>query len=443
MNIKRIYNFFAHDIWRTTGMEMGRGKRLGVSTIKTLILTIRGFNDNDISMRSNSLTYSFMFALVPIIAMLVAVARGFGFEQVIEEHLSHSFLSSYDIVPTIMGFVQRYLETAQGGAFIGVGIFILLWAIYSFFRNVETSFNKIWQVEKSRSIVSQVTSYISILIAVPILLIASSGVSIYVNSTISELNMIKSLSVMNTLLLKLIPWITSWFVFFLIYWTIPNTRVKWYSALIPGILIGTIVQVLQMASVYIIMFLGRTSVVYGTFAAIPLLLTWVQWTCIAILFGAELSYSIQNNEHFDFLQESESMSRRYKDYLTLYICYIIIRRFEQGEEAYTAQEIAKINHLPVRVINNLISRLTTTHILSEIRPAIETEEVRYQPALDINKITVGMVIEHIEKQGIEGFFKHLSPEMTQFWQHWTNLRREDAQFNSLLVKDIMKQSAQD
>lgn len=433
---KRLYYFLVRDIWRTTGQELNRTRRIGYSTIKTLILSARGFSQNDISMRANSLTYSFMFALVPILAMVVAVARGFGFEQVIEDSLNKSFLGNYNIVPTIMGFVQRYLETAQGGVFIGMGIFVLLWAIYSFFTNVESSFNKIWQVEKSRSIVRQITSYITILLAIPILLIASSGISIFFNSTMSEFNAFRGISMMNELLFKLIPWVTSWLVFFVMYWQVPNTRVHWLSALIPGILIGTIVQVLQMASVWIIMFLGRTSIVYGTFAAIPLLLTWVQWTCLAILFGAELSYSIQNNERFDYQHETDSMSRRYKDYITLYICHLIVRRFEEGGEPYTASELAQQNHLPTRIVNQLIGRLTTAKILSEIRPAVETEEIRYQPALDIHKISVGMVLDHVEQQGDEQFFQHVPEEMKAFWSEWLKLRKTSTEGCNTLVKDI-------
>ena len=127
-------DFVRHDLWRTTSDELGKGKRIGLQVLKTLVLSVRGFNEDDISMRANSLTYSFMFAVVPIMALFLAVARGFGFEQVIESYLERSFLGQYDpqVVDAIMGFVQRYLETAQGGVFLGIGILILLWAVYSF-----------------------------------------------------------------------------------------------------------------------------------------------------------------------------------------------------------------------------------------------------------------------------------------------------------------------
>ena len=152
-DIQHISDFVRHDLWRTTTEELDNSRRFGLQTLKTLIIATRGFNENDISMRANSLTYSFMFAVVPILALFLAVARGFGFEHVIESQLKNSFVGQYDeeLVDVIMGFVQRYLETAQGGVFLGIGILILLWAVYSFFLNVESSFNKIWQVHKTRA----------------------------------------------------------------------------------------------------------------------------------------------------------------------------------------------------------------------------------------------------------------------------------------------------
>ena len=423
-------------MWRTRGHEVSTSKRLGLGTLKTIVLAIKGFNQNDINMRANSLTFSMMFAIVPIMALIIAIARGFGFENIIEDWLNESFLSSYNIVPTIMGFVNRYLETAQGGAFLGIGLVILLWAVYSFFRNVESSMNKIWEVEQSRSIVRQFANYLTILIMVPILIVLSSGVSIFFSTHTGEMTLSAHFSKLHEILLKSIPWLSTCLMLTLLYWIVPNTKVRAASAIAPGLLIGSIVYLLQSLSVYLIMFLSRTSIVYGTFAAIPLLLTWLQWTCLLILTGAELSYSIQNKEKLDFAAETVRMSRRYKDYLTLYICQQIIQRFEKGLTPLTANEIAQADNLPVRNINNLLSRLTEVKILSKVMPENELEEVRYQPAMDINKITVGLVISYIEQQGEAEFFTNLPEPMNAFWTRWQALRKQATDYQNWLVKDL-------
>ena len=425
--LRRGVDFVRNDLWRTTTEELDHSRRFGVQVLKTLVISARGFSENDISMRANSLTYSFMFAVVPIMSLFLAVARGFGFEQVIESYLKKSFLGQYDekLIDVIMGFVQRYLETAQGGVFLGVGILILLWAVYSFFVNVESSFNRIWQVQKSRNPVRQMTSYIMILLSIPLMMIVSSGISILVNTKLGDAQFI-DMSAFREFLIKLIPWATMWLVFVLMYKGIPNTKVRWNAAIIPGVLIG----------VYIFMFLGRTSIVYGAFAIVPLLLTWVQWLSLLILFGAELSYSIQNNEHFDYQIDIDRMSRRYKDYLTLYICYCIVKRFERAEKPYTVHELAQETHLPVRIINQLIGRMREVEILNKVNPAEGDREGRYQPAMDINRLTVGMLFEYIERGGSENFFRNTAEEMKPFWKRWLKLKKESYDFSSCLIKDL-------
>ena len=162
--LQQIRHFITIDLWHTTDDTIvSKTKRLIYSVLKTIVLSIRGFLDKDLNIRAGGLTYALIFAIVPILAMVLAVAKGFGFESVIEESLQNSFLGQMNMVPMIMGFVTRYLDTTQGGAFIGVGLLVLLWAVYSFFRTVEQSFNQIWNVQQSRSALRQMMNYIFIL----------------------------------------------------------------------------------------------------------------------------------------------------------------------------------------------------------------------------------------------------------------------------------------
>ena len=137
----KIVHFVRYDMWRRTATEFdGFFQKLGYAIIRTIVLVARGFTSKNLNDKAKSLTYSLIFAIVPILAMIVAVAKGFGVADVIEKQLNASFLGETNMVPTIMAMVERYLETAQGGVFIGIGILILLWAVYSFFQSVETAF---------------------------------------------------------------------------------------------------------------------------------------------------------------------------------------------------------------------------------------------------------------------------------------------------------------
>lgn len=434
--IKKISDFLLNDLWRRTGEEFSRWKRFGYLTLRSIIITIRGFFDHDINTRANALTYSMMFAIVPILALVLAIAKGFGFEHIIEEKLYDSFLGQMNLVPTIMGFVERYLETAQGGAFIGIGLLILLWSVYSFFNNIESAFNTIWQVKRSRSYMRQITTYITILLLIPILIVVSTGVSIFFHTATADSIFFSAMAPIKEFCIKLIPFITCWFIFSWMYWAIPNTKVGPWASFIPGILVGTLFQLLQMLSFYLVAFLSRTSIVYGAFAAIPLLLTWLQLSCLFILSGVELSFAIQNNEEFDYDSDLRNMSRRYKDYVTLYLSYIIIKRFSDGKEPQTAHEMAHEHRLPARLVNQLLSRLVEVNLIRETY--IEGKEERtYVPARDINTITIGSVIDSIDRQGTELFLAHPTKEREEFWSKYNLLRQSQTMMNDLLVKDIL------
>ena len=412
-------------------------QRLGYIIIRTIVLVARGFTSKNLNDKAKALTYSLIFAIVPILAMIVAIAQGFGVADIIEDQLNKSFLGETNLVPAIMEMVQRYLDTAQGGVFIGIGILILLWAIYSFFQSVETAFNKIWNVNKSRSILRQVTTYVTIVVLIPVIVVCSAGITIFLNTTIESTMHVEALHhFFHTSGVKFLQFAMCWLLFTVMYVGIPNTKVRFLSALIPGVIMGTLFQLLQMLSVYLIAFLSRTSIVYGAFASIPILMTWLQYTSLLILIGAEMSYAIQNNEEFEYEQDLNRMSRRYKDFVMLYLLSVIIKRFEADEAPLTAYEIAIRDHLPIRLVNQLVGRMVETGILREVYTDEEDEEKRYQPALDTHKISVGMVIGRIETQGNELFLQKPTEEMQAFWDKYIELKEKHTTLDQIYINEL-------
>ena len=435
---QKISEFIQYDIWRWTSNELEDArftKRIGLGVLKTIILVIRGFNSKQLNMTANALTYNLVFAIIPILAMILAIAKGFGFAEMIESHIQHVIPGGSNMMPEVMGMINRYLETAQGGTFIGIGLLILIWAVYSFFRNVEQAFNLIWDVRQPRSIVRQLTIYIAVLFFVPIVIITSTGLSLIVQTTIESQPLLASMSEWHSTVVRLVQFVLVWLVFIWMYIAIPNTKVHFRSAVFPAVLMGTLFQLLQMLSMYVIVFLSRTSIVYGAFATIPIIMMWLQWTCLLILIGAEMSFAIQNNEQFEYEKDLEKMSRRYKDFVTLFLLNKIIQRFENDEAPYMATELAHDNNLPIRLVNQLLNRLVEVGLLRTVYVE-QKEDKTYQPALDTHKITIGMVIERIDKQGLEEFIRGADEEMQSFWQRFQQLKDEHNTLKNVLVKEL-------
>lgn len=419
--LQQIREFIQYDLWRQSHMDIHTPKkRLLYRFLQTIILVARGFKDKALNVRANSLSFSLLFAFVPMVAGVFAIARGFGFEELLQERISTSFLAEANIAPTIMEWVERYLETARGGLFLGIGLVVLIWAVYAFFNMLELSFNNIWNVKQSRSFGRRLSNYMVVLLLVPIMIILSSGISIFLNSAASASPVLQAIEPIRRVLLRLIPFVVASGVFTWIFIAIPNTKVRFLSAIIPGVIVGILFQLVQMFSVYLVMLFTRMSVVYGAFSAIPLILVWLHITCWLLLIGAELAFAIQNNDMFAYEKDLKTMSRRYKDYIMLYLLSVIIRRFEAGESPQTAQKMAADHQLPIRLVQQLLSRLEETSIVRRVYTEDE-EEQAFVPALDTKSITVEMVIGRISAQGTEEFLQHTPAEMQAFWLRYQQM----------------------
>lgn len=433
----KAYNFVAHDIWRITGEELSRTRRILYNFVKTLVLAIRGFISENLSVRSSALTYSIMFAIVPVIALFISILRGFGLENMLEQYLIDSYVGKMGMTDMVMGFVYRYLETTQGGVFIGIGIVILLWSVVSFFRQVENAFNDIWQVKKSRSIVRQFTTYFAIILLIPVLFIVSSGLSVFFSSAISESFLYGIISPLWRLTVKMLPFFIICAVFTFMYMFIPNTKVKFVNALIAGITAGVIFQLFQYLYINGQINLSRYNSIYGGFAAIPLLLLWLRISCLIVLFGAELSYAAQNIRNFEYENDTKNISIRYKNFLLLFITYVVVKQFENKKPPLTSSEIAQNYGIPIRLVNKLLGKLVETGVLIEVyNEGNKTKS--YQPAIDINQLTAGFVFNQIEAYGSELFLKKRNNSaMDVFWKKTLEFgKHARAEADKVLIKDI-------
>jgi membrane protein len=432
----RIYNFIRYDIWQTTETGLTRSRRFLYHLVKTLVLAVRGYIKTDLNVRASALTYSVVFALIPFFALVISISKGFGVENIIQNFLQDTIIGQTDSVPIVMDFVDRYLKTMRGGLFIGIGIGILFWSVMNFFMQVEKAFNGIWQVKKSRSFLRQFTTYFSIILIIPLLIAFSSGFSIYVSSALKQTYIYEVLSPLLRFGMKLIPYFINWFVFTILYMIVPNTKVRFNNALIAGLIAGTAFQAFQMLYINIQVYLSRYNVVYGSFAAIPLLLFWIQVSCLIVLLGAEISYASQNFRDYEFEIDINNISTRSKNFLTLFISSIIVRQFENQQPAYTSEQIAQTYQLPIRLVHQIIADLVEVNVVVEV--ISETSKLKtYLPAFDINKLTVNMLLSKLDNQGSEFFFSNNNELLDCFWQKTLKLKeKSDEYLNNVLVKDL-------
>ena len=240
-----IWKFLTYDIWRITEDEVTRTKFSLYNIIKTIYLCINRFTKDRMANKASALTYSTLLAIVPILAILFAVARGFGFNNLMEHQFRNGFGGNTETTEAILSFVDSYLSQTKGGVFIGIGLVMLLWTVINLVSNIEITFNRIWEVKKARSMYRKITDYFSMFLLMPILIVVSGGLSIFMSTMLKQMDDFVLLAPIMKFMIRLIPFVLTWLMFTGLYIFMPNTKVKFKHALIAGVLAGTAYQAFQ------------------------------------------------------------------------------------------------------------------------------------------------------------------------------------------------------
>ena len=266
------------------------------------------------------------------------------------------------------------------------------------------SFNKFCCVWENRTIGRKVIDYTAIMFLLPILMVCSSGISIFVSTEFIENPRFRFISSSVKVLLDCAPFILTWIAYTGMYLVFPNTKVKLKNALISGILAGTVFQILQFLFVSGQIYVSKYNAIYGSFALLPLLLIWLQLVWTITLAGAVLCYSSQNIFQFNFSNDISSISLNYRRKIAMSIMTVIVHRFECRMPPLGVTGFAAIYHLPSRLVSELIAEMVDAGLLSVVVPAGNDLEAKaYQPALDTNELSLGYVLDTLNNQGADNF----------------------------------------
>ena len=436
LDINQIRTFLTEDIWRVTEDEISKKRNILYNTIKIITLSIREFVQGRVINKASALTYSTLLAIIPILAILFAIARGFGLDNLLEEQLRTGLEGQALAAETILSFIDSYLSQAKNGVFIGVGIIMLFYTVLLLTHNMEQTFNSIWQVKKLRSLYRKMTDYFSMLLLLPLLILLSSGISIFMSTFMKTMEEFTLLAPVIKSLVRLTPYVLTWGMFTALYIFMPNTKVKLKYAILPGILAGSAFQAFQYLYIGSQIWVSRYNAIYGSFAAIPMFLLWTQISWSICLFGAQLCYVAQNLRNFSFSKETENISRRYHDFLCILIMSLICKRFQTEEPPYTAESLSDEHKIPIRLTTTILYELQDLHLIYETPMENEDEEMGYLPAVDINRLNVGMLLNRLDEAGSEAF-KIDRNRYFASWDTLINARMEYYESTSkVLLKDL-------
>jgi membrane protein len=345
---------------------------------------------------------------------MFGIAKGFGLQERVAAQILEKMKGQEEVANKVIAFSNSLLDKTSGGVIAGVGVIFLFWTIISLLSNIENSFNDIWGVVKPRTFGRKFSDYLVTMLVCPILLGVAGGATVFLSGQVQTLTekfpMLKEFGPVFWVVMKLLPYLTNWISFTFIFIFMPNTKVRFLSGLIAGIVAGTLFQLVQWGYVNFQVQITTRYAIYGSFAALPLFLLWLQISWFIVLFGAEVSFAHQNVETYEFEPDCLSASRSFKILLSLFITQRLVHRFCEGEKPSEASGLSHELEIPVRLVRQLLYDLSEAGILSEVKKG-EDKELAYQPATDVDKMTVKFIIDRLERRGTSSIPVLRSAEM--------------------------------
>lgn len=418
MKLSEILTYFTDTIFQRDKHEWRNPVvRWLVQQYKLLFYTARGLLEHGTIVRSAALTFYTLMSLVPIAAVVFAVVKGFGLADGLIQNLHDLFPQTPQLIDYLVNFAENALARTRGGVVATVALLMLFWAVIRVFGSIESAFNNIWEVKVERSITRQWTDYIAVVMIVPILWIAASSVGNYIESQLGFDG-----SWYFELLSRLASMVIIWVMFTLLYLIIPNAKVRFGSALMAGVVAGTIFILFQWGYVYVQRWMTSYNAIYGSFAALPLFLIWMQTSWEILLFGGELSFAYQNISRFDEERESLRINYDQRRKVLLTAMLTIVRWFRERGGAMPSEAIRQELDLPTRIVNDILFQLVTARQLIAVRSGDGEREVAFAPAHDTSTITIYGILEAVEQTGQTTIDLQATPDLARIDQELERLK---------------------
>lgn len=441
--IEKIIKFIKEDIWRIRVKNFSPAKGWLIKQFRVVLVAIKGYQEDKCKFRASALTFFTLLSIVPILALLFGIAKGFGVEQMIADLILEKVQQQpqfEEIAKKTIAFSTNLLERTKGGVVAGIGIAILFLTVIRVLGNIENAFNFIWGIKKPRSLQRKFADYLSVMLVCPLLLVLSSSANIYVvgkvESITAQLQFMAGVRPYILFGLRFLPYVSLWLVFSFIFCFMPNTKVRLSSAVLAGIVAGTLFQLTQIVYIKFQVGVTRYNEIYGSFAALPLFLIWLQLSWFIVLFGAEVSFAHQNIETFEMEPDCLNASKGFRKKIGILITSLIAKNFDQGLPAITAAEINKQLDLPIRLVRELLFELTSAGILAET-VVDDGGDPGYQPAKPIDKLTMVDVVTAIETKGLSQLDFARSEKIEKISKGFDQMQKQAKDHPAnILVKDI-------
>ena len=386
------------------------GFKKKISEIKRMIYLIyRNYRDGETQILAISLTYYSLLAIFPVVALVLGITKGFGLDKIFIQKFFELWPGNNSFLRVIVDVAQRLLLSTESSILTGVGIVILIYSAVKVLIMLENSFNKIWKINKKRSITRRVIDYIAIIFLGPIFFVLLSALNSVAVEEISK--HFSGNAVIMNLFIGLFGPATYIILFSYLFYVIPNTNVKIKPAVYAGIVTTLLTFGWKLLFLLLQSSITRYNIIYGSLALIPIFLIWVQYVWVTILLGAQIAFSIQTSDEFLYSEKIE-MPIKVKREAGILILSLIIKNFVEKKESFTYQKLTDRLGMEVFFVKEILSDLEKMGFINEVFYD-KNSDSQYQVAYSPESITIREFMKKFDTKNIEYYeniFDNLNEE---------------------------------
>ncbi len=388
--LDKIWKFSKVDIWENNGSS--KIQQWGKSISRKILVSCRYFFLRGHMDYATQLSFSTILALVPILAMFFAVGRAFGLSMYVDNILRQVFKSQPQVADELFTMADSYLNQAQTGILIGLGILVMLYSILSLIRNIEMVFDVIWHVDRQRSVGRLIIDYTAMIFLIPVILIILSSTSVLVFGVLDRIPDFLLLDGIFRFLIRVVsPWLLLTAVFIGVNMYVPNTHVKLSCTIIPSMLASAFMLALQYFYIHGQIFLTSYNAIYGSFAVIPLFMIWMLASWYIILFFGELCYANQNDDYYAYFLKTSEICH----YDLMIISGLILAHISQAKrnenKALSAIEITHRIQLPIRIVLDVLDNLRRAGLLQQYVD-LATDKIVWESICETDQLSMGKMV---------------------------------------------------
>ena len=401
--IDRIVRFCEHDVWAIRVKELTGFRQFGVKCLRLILVAATEFRESFLSIRATSLVYTTLLSMVPFLAVTFSVLKAFGVHQQIEPILTQAFDPLGDKGAEITTNIIQFVDNLKVGVLGAVGVAGLFYTTYSLIEKIEEALNSIWRIEIGRPLARRITDYLSVVLVGPVFVFTAFGLMASSQShwLVQRVMEIQPFGYLILALTNLLPFLFMCMLFTFLYKFVPNTPVNIGSAFVGGLTAGICWQFAGMGFAAFVASSSRYSAIYSSFAVLILFLIWLYVGWLIVLAGAQVAYYHQHPSAYLLHLRRKHQTPLFREYVTLALLGHITRRFLAGKAPLRAEQLARVQRVPLTFVESLTNDLMQANML--MRTEKPKGLVLARPPEAIAVADVLKVVQHQLHNGPQGF----------------------------------------